>query len=83
MNNKENVIYEFNNMIKNSWTYEKMTTKEKLVWNNDVLGSVRTNNALKGNYNQRWNILQAIYGAYLYGIGYDDFNWRDESEDDE
>lgn len=77
MKNKDNVIFDFNEMIKNSWTYDKMTQKEKETWES-VLTSVRTNNALKGNYNQRWSILQAIYGAYLYGIGYSDFSWRED-----
>ena len=59
-----------------SWTYDKMTQTEKDKWN-VVLFSTRTANAIKGTYNQRWNILQALYGAYLIGIGYDNFSWRE------
>ena len=53
-----------------------MTQTEKDKWN-VVLFSTRTANAIKGTYNQRWNILQALYGAYLIGIGYDNFSWRE------
>lgn len=74
--NKDNILYDFNDMIKYSWTYERMTQTEKDNWN-VVLFSTRTANAIKGTYNQRWNILQALYGAYLIGIGYDNFSWRE------
>lgn len=77
--NKENVLYDFEEMIEKSWTYGKMTETERKNWK-DVLYSVRTKNALKGTYIQRWEILQAIYGAYLIGIGYDNFNWREDTE---
>ena len=78
--NKEKALWDFKEMIKKSWTYGKMTSEEKKTWEK-VLFSTRTKNSLKGNYNTRWEILQAIYGAYLLGIGYNNFNWREsESE---
>ena len=46
----------------------------------DVLNDVRTQEALKGTYYNRWHILQAIYHSYLIGIGYTDFNWRDKND---
>ena len=75
---KEKAFYDFKVMIEKSWTYEKMTREEKDNWER-VLNDIRTITCLKGNYNTRWNILQAIYMSYLIGIGYDSFNWR-ESE---
>lgn len=75
--NKDNVLVNFEEMIRNSWTYGKMTQKEKENWEH-VLYHNMTNNCLKGNYKQRWCILQAIYYAYLIGIGYDNFNWRED-----
>ena len=75
---KEKALYDFKVMIEKSWTYEKMTREEKDNWER-VLNDVRTITCLKGNYNTRWNILQALYMSYLIGIGYDSFNWR-ESE---
>ena len=75
---KEKALYDFKVMIEKSWTYEKMTREEKDNWER-VLNDVRTITCLKGNYDTRWNILQALYMSYLIGIGYDSFNWR-ESE---
>ena len=74
---KENVLQEFITMIKNSWTYEKMTQKEKERLH-DIFYHTITEKALKGKTEARWQILQAIYYSYLEGIGYDNFNWRDE-----
>lgn len=73
---KNRVMSDFDDMIKNSWTYDKMTKEEKDKWV-DVFTSVRTCDAINGTYEQRWKILQAIYGAYLNGIGYDNFSWRE------
>ena len=77
--NKENAMYDFNTMIQKSWTYEKMTTEEKKRWIK-VLNDIRVDKCLKGTYQQRWDILQAIYMSYLLGIGYTNFNWREEIE---
>lgn len=77
---KENVIYKFIEMIKNSWTYEKMTPNEKQACIL-TLTSNRSIDALKGTYKQRWAILNALYGAYLDGLGYDGGLWRETSED--
>ena len=67
----------FINMIKQSWTYAKLTEEEK---NRilKVLYLTQAERCLKGTYKQRWEILQAIYGAYLFGLGYNDFTWREE-----
>lgn len=73
---KENAIILFNDMIKNSWTYEKMTQEEKQKWHK-ILEHVEITKDLKGNFNQRWSSLNLIYHAYLQGIGYTDFNWRE------
>lgn len=77
MKNKENVLKDFKSMIINSWTYKRMTADEQIRLFEE-LDSARLKNALKGNYIARWNILQAIYGVYLAGLGYNNFNWRDE-----
>lgn len=73
---KENVLMDFKKMITQSWTYNRLTTEER-----DRLfkcfESIQTREALKGTYKQRWEILQAIYSAFLLGVGYDSFNWRD------
>ena len=76
---KENAIENFNKMIHNSWTYEKLTTAEKQNWEN-VLDSTPTKEAVKGTYQQRWKILQAIYSGFLNALDYKPINWREESE---
>ena len=82
MRNKDNVIFDFNEMIFKSWTFEKMTKKEQDKWCIDIISDIRTKDALKGNYNQRWEILQAIYHAYLIGIGYSGYGWREDNEEE-
>lgn len=77
---KEKALYNFANMIRQSWTYGKMTREEKDNWEK-VLNDIRTITCLKGNYNTRWNILQALYMSYLIGIGYNSFNWRESEEE--
>lgn len=74
---KENVIDDFHNMIINSWTYDKMTKLEKETWIK-VLKHVEVTKCLRGTYEARWSILQAVYHSYLLGLGYTDFNWREE-----
>lgn len=74
---KENAIDNFCEMIKLSWTYDKLTPKERTQLDK-TFEDVRTIEALKGNYNQRWQILQAIYNAFLKGCGYNNFQWREE-----
>lgn len=76
MKNKELAIYDFKEMIQKSWTYEKFTEKEKENWEMLLINN-RTLTCLKGDYNTRWCILQAIYYSYLIGLGYTDFNWRE------
>jgi hypothetical protein len=74
---KELAIHNFKVMIEQSWTYEKMTREEKDNWER-VLNSIQTLDSVKGSYNNRWKVLQAIYNSYLLGLGYNGFAWREE-----
>lgn len=76
---KTKALENFYNMILNSWTYKKLTKEEKNKFD-ELMEHTRTQEALKGTYKQRWEILQAIYGAFLYGCGYNGYNWRSEEE---
>ena len=75
-NNKEMAMSDFCGMIRNSWTYQRMTAHEKaqclaaIQWAHDQ-------GFLRGNYSARWGVLHSIYTAYLFGLGYDGFEWRD------
>ena len=76
---KQNAYNDYMEMIKKSWTFDKLTEteKEKL---RDVLFSVRAENAIKGNYNQRICILEAIYFSFLKALGYEPIGWRENGE---
>ena len=76
MKDKNNAIIEFEKMIEQSWTYEKMTKQEKDQWKK-VLNSIQTTKATKGNFIQRWEILQSLYNSYLLALNYT-WNWREE-----
>lgn len=69
----------FKEMIENSWTYERLTNDEKQRLS-ELFMNIRVFDALKGSYNQRWEILEAIYTAFLKGVGYTNFNWRENKE---
>lgn len=75
---KENALKDYEEMIKKSWTYEKMTKEEKERLHN-LLYHNTTINSLKGTYNQRWEILHSVYYAYLIGLGYNP-TWREKEE---
>lgn len=77
--NKETALIDFMDMIRRSWTFNRMTEKEAglcqdvLLWTERVAG-------LRGTYEARWSTLQAVYNAYLFGIGYDGGSWRETEE---
>lgn len=79
---KENAALDFEKMIRNSWTYARMNLKEQTAFI-VILYSSRTRNALKGTYSQRWEVLQAIYDAYLASLGYNGPTWRESPEEKE
>ena len=77
MKDKNNVFTDFIEMIQHAWTFERLTKKEKNIIIT-LLTSERIKKDTTGGYNQRWNTLSNIYYAYLVGLGYDSFNWRNE-----
>ena len=77
MKNKEEAKKDFIVMTQKSWTYERMTEEEKIRFD-ELFSENSVNAALKGSYLIRWRILQAIFSAYLKGIGYTGWQWRYE-----
>ncbi len=75
---KEKTTEKFLEMIKNSWTFEKMTKEEQKRCINLILDDTRVIEAVKGTAKQRWAILNSCYASYLIGLGYTGFNWRDK-----
>lgn len=80
MKNKNFVFTDFLEMIKKSWTYEKLTKEEKGKINCILLDS-RTSENIKGNYNQRWKALNALYYAFLIALDYTPTGWREEEKE--
>lgn len=76
---KEEAKTKFIEMVKTSWSYDKLTEEEKnrLL---DLLNSKRTEYCLKGTYLQRWQILQSIYYSFLIALDYKPINWREKEE---
>ena len=78
--NKDEAFVDFCNMVKKSWTFCRMTVAEQakcleaFQWTHDQ-------GMLRGNYNARWSIMQAIYNSFLLGLGYDGFTWRDDPDE--
>ena len=79
---KEKTLIEFRDMIKKSWTYDRMTQEEKdnimevLSYNSQT-----TINALKGTKKQVWDTLQAIYYSFLLALDYKPTGWRETEEE--
>ena len=75
---KQEILQKFLEMIENSWTFQKMTELEKAKLF-DTFSNVQINNVLKYTEKHCWEILQVIYTSFLAGLGYTDFNWRNEN----
>lgn len=69
----------FQNVIKNSWTWQRLTEEEKQRFVNlDVF------NKIKGNKDTREQWLITIYAGFLSGLGCDGFiRWRATEEEKE
>lgn len=65
MKDKMQARQDFIEMIKHSWTYNRMTKQEK-----DCCIHILRECELLGTYKQRWIILHSAYYSYLVGIGY-------------
>ena len=67
----------FQNVIKKSWTWDRLTEEERRRFiDMDVFDRI------KGNDQTRIEWLNTIYHAFLSALGYKSVGWR-ETEDDE
>ena len=68
-------VNDYLDMQKKSWTWAKMTQgeQEKFI---ELLEHPCSSTVIKGTYKQRYEACQALYHAYLAGLGYTS-NWRD------
>lgn len=66
----------FQNIIKTSWTWQRLTEEEKLRFENlDIFCEIR------GTKDMREQWLFTIYVSFLAGLGYDGFKWRESDEE--
>ena len=75
--NKENALETFLTNIKQSWTWAKLTDKEKRTFESR-LKTNQAQNLIQGTYLQRYNVYTAMYDMFLSGLGfYENFrHWR-------
>lgn len=66
----------FQNIIKKSWTWQKLTQEEQQRFiDMDVFDKI------KGTDKQRVEWLITIYTAFLSALGYKPIGWREEDEE--
>ena len=63
MINKETAIKDYLAMIKQSWTWSKLTEEEKECFENFLASQPMVEHGVRGDYAQRWTVLGAIYHA--------------------
>lgn len=78
---KENAAQDFLEMIKKSWTWERLTKEEKdqfmKAWETVTIAwTGNGESAVKGTYKHRWRICNAMYHMFLAGVGYNNSNPR-------
>ena len=77
MYEKENAVNDyFENVTKKSWTWNRMTNEEKDRFT-EFLSEWK--DKIKGNVKARREQFCMIYSAFLEGLGYSGFMWREES----
>ena len=76
MNRAKEVAYShFSITIRKSWTWERLSESERASFE-EMLSHYA--NDITGSYIQRYNAYNAMYGAFLAGVGYQPLGWRDE-----
>lgn len=74
---KENAVKVFKQTIEQSRTRERLDYDEKTYFLDFLNNSRMVKDAVKGTYEKRLMILNALYYSFLAGCGYNDFNWRE------
>lgn len=78
---KKEAITNYTETLKESWTWNRLTEKEKNKFI-ELVTSIygKTDRVIKGDFKTRWNILDTIYYSFLIGLGYEPLNWREPIE---
>lgn len=69
---KEQAQADYIVITRNSWTFQRMTQEEQ----EKAIQALLCSEMIKGSYEQRYSAFNAVYRAYLLGIGYDGPQWR-------
>ena len=83
MKDKENAFGEFIDMIKKSWTYDRMTETEKAHCIDALHQAAIYDKIDRGSYLQRWQNFNAVYTGFLWALGYSEnpVTWRETDAD--
>ena len=65
----------FQNIIKKSWTWEKLTEEEQ-----KRFIDMNVFDRINGNDKTRVEWLNTIYFSFLHALGYQPIGWREEAE---
>ena len=65
----------FQNVIKKSWTWEKLTEEEQ-----KRFIDMNVFDKIKGNDATRVEWLNTIYHSFIYALGYQPIGWREDAE---
>ncbi len=68
----------FHNVIKKSWTWDRLTEEEK-----QRFTDMNVFDRIKGNDQTRVEWMQTIYQSYLTALGYKPIGWRETEEEKE
>lgn len=77
--NKENATRDWLENIKKTWTWNKLTKEEQVKFLKTI-NTYGVKQVIKGSYNDRYLILQALYHSFLTALDYNPTNWREEEE---
>lgn len=75
---KESALSDWMEMIRHSWTWERLTEEERKRFCS--LLSHPGCFHLRGSYMQRWDYLQDVYFAFLTALEYKPIGWRETEE---
>ena len=65
---KAKAIPDWMDMTFQSWTWYALTDEQRAAWD-QMVKKRWFRDAVKGTYQQRWDALNAIYFAFLEGVG--------------
>lgn len=76
--NRENALEAYLTNIKKSWTWERLTDKEKKTFEYR-LRLYQNGNQIQGTYSQRTMVCSMMYDMFLAGLGFyeDCIHWRE------